>query len=163
MRSARFTAVAVVIAALLTACGSSDGGGSGKPGLSARQLADQLKAAGLPIGDITVFDEASDPNNQLGRPGQYTSKAGWVDTRVKAEDAQDTPGDISRGGGIEVWPDKSKADTRAKYIRTVTEAMSIPSLKEYDYVSGGYLLRLTFNLTPDQAKQYEGEFRRITA
>lgn len=52
---------------------------------TADQVVDGLRAAGLPIGEVQVFDASNDPNSQLGRPGQYTSKASFADTRIGTE------------------------------------------------------------------------------
>ena len=37
----------------------------------------------------TVYDEASDPNELLGRPNGYTSKVAFADSRVKFEDYEE--------------------------------------------------------------------------
>ncbi|GCE00472.1 hypothetical protein [Embleya hyalina] len=121
--------------------------------MTAQQLAEKLKAGGQAIGEITVFDETTDPNHQLGRPGQYSAKVGFVDTRVNLADAVDTPGDISRGGGIKVRPNRAAARKRADYIRKITAALGMPTMREYDCVRGGYLLRITQTLTPARTRR----------
>ncbi|WP_439681791.1 hypothetical protein [Embleya sp. MST-111070] len=159
MRTA--TSAAIVLAAIALAAGCSDDTKTAPAtnAMTAQQLAYKLKAGGQPLGDITTFDETTDPNHQLGRPGQYTGKVGFVDTRVDLADALDKPGDISRGGGIEVWPNEAAARKRADYIQKITAALNMPIMREYDYVRGGYLLRITQTLTPEQGKAYEAALK----
>jgi hypothetical protein len=50
---------------------------------------------------------------------------------------------------------------RAAYIEAVTQAAPILGA-EYDYVSGGVLLRVSGILTPAQARQYEEALQVVT-
>ena len=80
--------------------------------MNASQVAEALKASGLPIGDIQAFDENTDPNGLLGRPGEYTSKAHFLDTRVHDEHGFDWfEGEINTdvGGTIEVFDNLNDA------------------------------------------------------
>jgi hypothetical protein len=43
--------------------------------MNAKAVVDALKNAGLPVTAIAEQDENSDPNDKLGRPGGYTSRA----------------------------------------------------------------------------------------
>ncbi|MEU6146562.1 hypothetical protein ABZ848_40230 [Streptomyces sp. NPDC047081] len=44
---------------------------------------------------------ANDPNHLLGRPGQYTSKVTFTDSRIKAGDVSGTEkGAVERGGAV---------------------------------------------------------------
>src|SRR6266480_581810 len=91
---------AIVLAMLLSACGGGSPGSSSSPsptatstpsptptpvpqaahtGQSADQILQGLKAKGLPIGAVTTYTAASDPNHLLGRPGQYTDKVSFKD------------------------------------------------------------------------------------
>jgi len=162
MRTATPPLILVAILIAATGCSSDSPSGETAPTMTAQQLAEKLKAGGQPLGEITVFDESSDPNHKLGRPDQYTSKVGFVDTRIDLSHAMDDPGDISRGGGIEVWPNRAAAQKRADYIQKTTKAVGFPALQEYDYVSGGYLLRITQVLTPDRGKAYEAALKVAT-
>ncbi|MEU6222386.1 hypothetical protein [Streptomyces sp. NPDC047042] len=102
-------------------------------------------------GTVTA---AGDPNHLLGRPGQYTSKTTFTDTRVKASDVVGAEkGAVELGGAIEVFDSESDAQARAKYIQTVTK--SLPALAEYDYVDGVLLVRVSHYLTPAQAAEYK--------
>ncbi|MDI2129945.1 hypothetical protein [Yinghuangia seranimata] len=158
----RIGALTSAAALLAGGCSSGSHGSAAAPGkMTAAQVASTLKAAGLPLGEVTVFDEDTDPNHQLGRPGKYTSKVGFVDTRVDLSNALDTKGDISRGGGVEVWPDHKSAQARADYIQALTKDIQATVMREYDYISGSYLLRITQTLSPTQAGAYEAALKGL--
>ena len=114
------------------------------------QIAGKIPSAKL-SGTVTA---ANDPNKLLGRPGQYTSKVTFTDSRIKKADVEGTEkGDVERGGAIEAFANPADAAARAKYIQAVTKSM--PALAEYDYVHGSILVRVSHNLTPDQAAAYK--------
>ena len=152
----------VVLAGLvsLLACGGSQGASSSSnpspspsPSpvlLTAAQVVTKLQAGGMPVGQITVFTAASDQNNLLGRPHQYTGKATWVDTSLAAPF---DPTDIDAGGSVEVFALVGDLQTRSQYIANIAK---VPLFAEYDYIStaGLVLLRLSGKLTPDQAQKY---------
>ncbi|WBP89549.1 hypothetical protein [Kitasatospora cathayae] len=99
---------------------------------------------------VTVTAE-SDPNHLLGRPGQYTSKITFSDSRIKAADVEGEKEDsVNRGGAIEVFASEADAKARSEYIQGIVKGM--PALMEYDYVRGPVLVRVSRLLTPDQAK-----------
>jgi hypothetical protein len=71
---------------------------------------------------MIVYTAATDPNAMLGRQGGYTSKVAWVDRRAERAGAgkpvtADDRGDVSFGGGIEVFPTAAQARQRAQYIQ----------------------------------------------
>lgn len=84
--------IPVLVALTLSACGSSPASTvppatarvpstsvvvSSAPAKApdAKAVLDKLTAAGLPVANPAVQDENSDPNNLLGRPNEYTSRA----------------------------------------------------------------------------------------
>lgn len=115
--------------------------------LTAAQVVDGLRAAGLPIGAVQVFDEITDPNTQLGRPGQYTSKASFADTRIGTE-----VDGVEGGGDVEAFDDNAAMTSRAEYLETFADQPPIGGW--YQYTAGNAILRVPFELTPDQAEQY---------
>jgi hypothetical protein len=132
------------------------------PALSAAAVVTALTGAGLPITGVTVYTDSTDPNHLLGRPNGYTSKAAFVDKRVKASDAHDsTKGSVSLGGSAEVFATPEGASARAKYIATVDKSMQMLGA-EYDYVSGPVLLRVSEVLTPAEAKGYASKLAKVT-
>ncbi|MDX3661045.1 hypothetical protein PV646_27395 [Streptomyces sp. ID05-26A] len=119
-------------------------------------------AAKIPSLKLTkVFSAEDDPNKQLGRPNGYTSKSAFTDTRIAVEGmvAATKENDTLRGGGVEVFPDGTGAKARMEYIQQFGKEM--PMLAEYDYVIGGVLLRVSKELTPTQAKEYETALNAI--
>ncbi|WP_055491690.1 hypothetical protein [Streptomyces sp. TP-A0356] len=156
--------IAAAVLLLTTACNNGkatptvDGSVPiGKPAaskLDATSAFKQLSAA-VPTAKLSGTVTAdNDPNHLLGRPNQYTSKITFTDSRIKASDVQFTkPGDVDRGGAIEVFTDPTDAAARAKYIQAVTKSM--PALAEYDYVHGTVLVRVSHYLTPAQAAAYK--------
>jgi hypothetical protein len=124
--------------------------------LTAEQVAKALKDHNLPIKKITVYDENTDPNKKLGRPGQYTSKVSFIDSRVK----NGQPNDVSSGGSVEVFEDAADALARGRYIQTTLRSMPMLGA-EYDYISGGVLLRVAGELRPSGAKAYGAALETI--
>jgi hypothetical protein len=154
-------------------CGSTGGGTATPPGgapattapaaaakhFNAEQVTKALKARGLPVAGIIVYDENTDPNKRLGRPGQYMSKINFTDTRAKRGQASGGK-DVADGGSVEVFDNASDAMTRGVYIETVTQGMQILG-SEYDYIAGGVLLRLSGNLVPSAARKYANALNSI--
>ncbi|MER5603936.1 hypothetical protein [Streptomyces sp. NPDC002265] len=110
------------------------------------QISAQISSAHL-TGTVTAAD---DPNHLLGRPHQYTSKITFPDGRIKPSDVEGTDkDDVERGDAIEVFANAEDAQARAKYIQAITQ--SLPTLSEYDYISGAVLVRVSHYLPPTQA------------
>ncbi|MGW3690312.1 hypothetical protein [Streptomyces sp. NPDC005125] len=118
-------------------------------------------AKAVPTTKLTQTVTAeNDENHLLGRPGQYTSKIAFSDSRIKGDDAaMYKTGDIELGGSIEVFPDAASAKARATYIQTVTKGM--PALAEYDYPVGAVVVRVSRYLTPTQAGEYETAAKKL--
>jgi hypothetical protein len=141
-------------AALTASSATTTTTGAAPTTTAASRVAAKLKAAGLPVNRLIVWNASTDPNHLLGRPGEYTSKVAWVDPDVPASDADPSDvGGIENGGGVEVFPTAAEARARAVYLFTTGQAD--PALGvEYDYLAGGVLLRLSQYLTPSQAAQW---------
>ena len=112
-----------------------------------------LKQQHVPVTVTKVYDENSDPNHRLGRPGGYTSKAAFQDARVPADNYGTDVDDRDRGGSVEVFSSRSAAVDRAREIQTKLKAFGLGS--EYDYVVDGDLIRVTGTVTPSQATSYQ--------
>ena len=125
--------------------------------LTAAQVTRALKARGLPVTSIEILTAADDPNHLLGRPGEYTSKTEFADSRITGEAGQG----VAAGGSVEVFSDHAGAVRRARYIQAIVQAA--PALgAEYDYVAGAVLLRVSGQLTPAQARRYKKALAAIT-
>lgn len=109
-----------------------------------------------------VYTADTDPNQKLGRPGGYTSKAAFTDSRVDAADAQDTdPGAVDLGGGVEVFGSPDAARARGETIQQAQAGTGFLA-REYQFVSGGVLLRLAAGLTPDEAATFGPALAGVT-
>lgn len=107
-----------------------------------------------------VVTAANDGNHLLGRPGQYTSKITFSDSRIpSSETAGLKADDVSSGGSIEAFDNAADAQARAKYVEAVTK--SVPAFAEYDYLHGTILIRVSQLLTPDQAATYKTAVAKI--
>jgi hypothetical protein len=121
--------------------------------LTSDQIVAAFKAAGLPIGTVQVYDATNDPNTLLGRPGQYTAKFNFADTRLEQL------GNDVTGGSIESFANDKDLANRVKYVKAITE--STPIFAEYEYTNGLMFLRLDKGLTPDQAAEYDKVFQTL--
>jgi hypothetical protein len=113
-------------------------------------LSTRVKTAKLSV----AYTEESDPNDKLGRPGGYVSKAAFVDSRIDAGDVLGEKGDVQFGGGVEVFTDPVDAQARKAYVEETLEAAQVFG-SEYMAVAGGALLRVSGELTPKQWRAYE--------
>jgi hypothetical protein len=125
--------------------------GSGTPAglvaLTEDAIVDALSASDLPITNLEVFDAETDPNSLLGRPGQYTIKVSWKDGRLTDS--------IDPVGTIEVFPDVESMQGRADYIEQIGQEASMLLQWVFTDERTGAVLRVSSDLTPDQAAEYE--------
>lgn len=124
--------------------------------LSAADVVSRFQQEGLPLGNIIVYDETTDPNGNLGRPNQYTEKINFADTRLDQYDENDP-----LGGTVEIFATRKDAELRYNYVQSVYE--SFPLLAHYCYLQENILLRITFDLTPTQAEEYQVAFEALCA
>lgn len=129
--------------------------------ISIETVINQFKADGLPIGRVTEQTAESDPNQKLGRPGEYIASAQFEDTRVEQMpfDPQFDKHDLPTGGVIEIFNNTKDLQARQKHIEMAYEAM--PSAKQYVFVHNNILLRVEFALTPEQAQAYKLSLEKI--
>lgn len=172
--------LAMAAMALLVACGGVDepegAPTRAQPGdtsaatspsktMTAAAVLEGLKAAVPTITKTIVYTAEDDPNTRLGRPGQYTSKAGFHDSRVPAEELEfeGEPFAVRRGGDIEVFPDEEGAKVRADYIDNLVNQSGGGLFldPEYIYRRGKVLLRVSGALSPTIAAEYEKAFATV--
>jgi hypothetical protein len=169
-----FSAATLVVAiAGVTGCGSPSASSPGtnstitkktvtpvskpKPAMNAKQIVDALKEAGMSVGKEQVYTASNDPNKLLGRPGEYTSKVNFVDTRVKESVSSSI--DVTNGGSVEVFSNAKDAKTRYAYVSNI--AKSSPMFSEYDYLDKNVVLRVSTDFTPTQAKAYDSALKKV--
>ena len=121
---------------------------------TAEEVFNRIAAQGPTASLVKVYTEDDDPNRLLGRPNGYTSKIAFADSRISKADTDGTQKDaIERSGSIEVFPDADLAKGRAEYIQGVLKSSGLGA--EYDYLQGPVLVRVTGNLSPSKARDYE--------
>jgi hypothetical protein len=158
------SALAIVVGLLATPASAST-----KASPTASTVVNDLAAAGLPVRLTITYTASNDPNELLGRPNEYTSKASFADKRVppsypaKDGDCMSPPSAIcfngvAYGGEVEVFPTADLALARYQYLRSFH-----PFLDEYEFVFGDAVLRLSGGLTRSQANSYKGLFDAIEA
>lgn len=147
------TIVALIALITLISCTPRYSIASESPTPTSAEYIDLFVKAGLPVDKIFVFDEETDPNNLLGRPGEYTSKASFTDKRLDQIDEDDP-----NGGTIEVFETKKDMLSRKRHIENMYDLF--PILKMYIFVSADELaiLRISYDLTPKKAKEYSDIF-----
>lgn len=123
--------------------------------LSAEEIANELKEAGLPIDNIIVYTEDDDPNELLGRPNQYISKVNFADTTVEQGNDEGNP----VGGSVETFNNADDLNARKEYCEQISKKIS--AFSQYYYVNGNYLLRIDHDVTPSNAKKYESAFAEL--
>ncbi|MFC5061110.1 hypothetical protein [Actinomycetospora atypica] len=134
---------------VLSGCSSS----SDAPPKTAQQVVTDLAAKISTAKPGQVITAQNDPNKLLGRPSQYTSAAVFTDSRVPEENQNPDQLSADNGGKVEVFASEDEAKARHDYIQAL--AKQTPIAAEYDYLSGTVLVRVTKNLDPDAAKQYQ--------
>lgn len=137
-----------------------------KKELTAENIVEEMKKKNENIGRILVFNEETDFNSLLGRPGQYASKATFEDVRIEQTNKELDPEFFSElereepiGGTLEVFNNEKDMKKRKDYIDSFTSSMSM--IAEYSYGKDRFLLRLDKGITPSQAEEYEKIFYEI--
>ncbi len=121
--------------------------------MGAKTVVNALKAAGLPVTAIAEQGENTDPNDKLGRPGGYTSRAS---ADVPGGDKDGEKYGIDRGLVVEVFTTVEDAGARSKYIQETLKTMQILGT-EYHYRGKDkrILVRISGKVKPSQAKKFE--------
>jgi hypothetical protein len=145
----------LVLVATLTSCNSGP-----VAELDAAGVVKKLAEYNLPATLTVTFTTESDPDKLLGRPGGYSSKAAFSDSRISVGETAANDGSIGVGGGVEVFADADAAKERAEWIQPVVEEKP-RMLGEYTYVKGPVVLRVSNALIPMDAEAYEAALSKI--
>ncbi|RIJ52221.1 hypothetical protein DZG00_05730 [Clavibacter lycopersici] len=116
---------------------------------SASAIASAIKAGVPTSGDIVQITEDNDPNNVIGRPTGYADAATLYDSRVSCDELG-----AECGASIEIWGDPAAAQARMDYIQEILGSTTVLGT-EYDYVRGNAIIRVTGELKPSEAAEYE--------
>ncbi|MEU2616076.1 hypothetical protein ABZ570_31565 [Micromonospora sp. NPDC007271] len=119
----------------------------------AKTMLEKLTDADVGLAKGTVQDEDTDPNNLLGRPNGYTSRAS-ADLPGGAKDGDKYS--IERGLVIEVFATKDDADRRSTFIQDSLRSMPILGTEYHYRADGGrVLVRVTGKVKPSASKKIE--------
>ena len=110
--------------------------------------AEALRAANPNITTVTVYDETNDPNDLIGRPGQYTSAAQLADGRAAGGEG------IEAGAVIEVFANAQDAQARSTYIQDTLAELGPAFGTEWHHLHGTHLLRVSGTLVPSANDEY---------
>lgn len=160
--------LSIILLSVLTlglfSCGGSGESTKKEKPLTSDQIVQKMKDDySLPITQELTYTEETDENGLLGRPDQYTSKTSWNDENDvdEVQMCNDYPDDDYRDCTVEVFENKSDARERQEYIESVWEDGGLLHQDQYIYRAGTALLRVTYQITPDQAAAYEKAFYEI--
>lgn len=102
----------------------------------------------LPVDNLIIYNENSDPNNLMNKSGQYISKGSFAITTITQLSKNDPV-----GGTIEIFKTKEDAKKRKEYIDSIGNSMPIlseTSMIIYDVV----LIRINRQITNTEAQKY---------
>ena len=150
MRKVASLILLVVMVFSLSACGSSEP----KVEVTAESSLISLQEKISNVISIVVYDEETDPNENLGRPGQYIGKADFFDDRM--EDTEDN------AGTIEFFSSKSDCNDRYEYLCKLSDPeLGVFGVNQYIYKYDLAVFRVSFDLTQTQAEEYKAAMDEI--
>jgi hypothetical protein len=119
----------------------------------------ELDAAKLGLTNVAVQDEDTDPNNLIGRPNGYTSRAS---ADLPGGDADADKYDTARGVVVEVFAEAADAKRRAEFIESAQQGAPILGT-EYHYFTkdGTGLVRVSGKIKPTAAKKIEAAVAQL--
>ena len=159
MRKVASLILSVVMVFSLSACGSSAWATSvlfsePKVEVTAESSLISLQEKISNVTSIVAYDEETDPNENLGRPGQYIGKADFFDDRM--EDTEDN------AGTIEFFSSKSDCNDRYEYLCKLSDPeLGVFGVNQYIYKYDLAVFRVSFDLTPTQAEEYKAAMDEI--
>lgn len=112
------------------------------PQISLKQVVDVF--AHLPVKDAVIYDERTDPNGLLGRPGRYVEKMNFSDARLPEKRPECS---------IEVFNSFEDAKLRKEYIEAIGKASS--PMDSYYFLHRNVLVRIDLKLIPSEAEEYK--------
>lgn len=135
---------------VLSACGSSEP----KVEITAETAVFSLQEKIPNVASVVVYNEETDPNENLGRPGQYIGKADFFDDRMK--DTEDN------AGTIEFFSSESDCNDRYEYLCKLSDPeLGVFGVNQYIYKYDLAVFRVSFDLTPTQAEEYKAAMDEI--
>ena len=115
--------------------------------LTAEEIYRYFEKANILCQDLIVYDEETDGNKLLGRPGAYTSKVNFNDSHIPSK--SDPP------CTVEVFRNHEDAVKRQAYIESVIEKYSHMLHNQYFFLRENVLVRFPYALSPTLANKYD--------
>ena len=144
MKKIAYCLLSLVMVLAITACSSSEP----KVEITAESAVTSLQEKISTIVKTVVYDEETDPNENLGRPGQYIGKADFFDNRMEFED--------ENAGTIEFFSSKSDCNDRYDYLCNLSDPeLGAFGVNEYIYKYDLAIFRVSFDLAPSEAEEYK--------
>lgn len=112
--------------------------------LKTEEVIESLQKQTINMNKVVIYNENNDPNELLGRQGQYIGKASWTDSRTETNKLNCT---------IEVFDNEESLNKRKEYLKEFTDN---PMFNQYVYVHKNIIMRINGKLTPSEAKRYKG-------
>jgi hypothetical protein len=127
--------------------------------VTAGAVVKKIKAADLGLTNVAVQDEDTDPNNLLGRPNGYVSRAS---ADLPGGNRQADPFGVDRGLVVETFADAAAAKRRSDYIQGLLQgAPMLGSEWHYTADGGRALVRVSGKVKPSLAKKIEAATNRM--
>lgn len=128
--------------------------------LTAEEALEALRSQNGHVTDVLVWDESTDINEMLGRPGQYISKADFSDDRVEEtwETEEERMASGLQGGTLETFESESDCDGRCEYLKKfMNSEMGAFGLNQYVYKYPKAILRVSYSIIPSEAEVYKSQ------
>jgi len=149
----------LILALLLAGCTADHQEATTRPATTirvptAREFIAGFKAAGLPVGKVICYTDATDPNHLLNRPGGYVEKCNWADRRYPQNGDTKEFDYTLTGGSIETFEKPGGAAMRAEYLGAFAGQGVLSTGYTFQPKDAIWVLRLDSELTKAQAGQY---------
>lgn len=136
--------LSLVLLVAFSGCGAS----GPKEKMTAEVSLSNLKEKISTISSVTIFDESTDPNKNLGKPGQYVGKGDFFDNRM--ENAEEM------AGTIEFFSSKKDCNDRYTYLSELSDpALGAFGVNQYIYKYGLAIFRVSFDFNATEAGEYK--------
>ncbi|WP_218220433.1 hypothetical protein [Nesterenkonia sp. Act20] len=124
---------------------------------TATEVAEAVTEAVGSATEVTEVTEDNDPNDLIGRPNGYTGAAVIADEG--GEPSEDLG--VDTGATVEQWGSESDAQARSDYIQEIQKEGGGILGSEWNYLHGEFLLRVSGELKPSTADEYEAAFNEL--
>jgi hypothetical protein len=121
--------------------------------LTSEAVLNAFSSANLPLHNIVIYTDETDPNRLLGRPNQYVRKINFADTRAKNVAAEKNP------NSIEIFSNLDDLEDRRRYTEAISKSGG--PFAQYIYSHKNVLLRLSHDLLPKDAAEYESILKSL--